>query len=99
MEEEDPDSSPAASPPRTTTDPTPVEVRVEEPAQKEESGAENVVASPPSPPTAAPEPTANAPSPGHGSGTKEVDPEVQITGSHKGPTPGMSTAIAKVTAP
>ena len=76
-----------------------MEVHVEEQGQKEESSAENVVASPPSPPAPAPEPTANAPSPGDGSGTKEIDPEVQITGSHKGPAPGVSTAIAKVTVP
>ena len=97
--EEDPESSPAASPPPTRTDPSPMEVQVEETGQKEESGAENVVASPPSPPAPAPEPTANAPSPGDGSGTKEVDPEVQITGSKQGPVPGVSTAIAKVSAP
>ena len=75
-----------------------MEVQVEEAGQKEESGAENVVTSPPSPPVA-PKPSPDAQSPGHGSGTKEVDPEVQITGSKQGPAPGVSTAIAKVTAP
>ena len=96
--EEDPESSPTASPPPARTEPSPMEVQVEETGQKEESGAENVVTSPPSPPVA-PKPSPDAQSPGHGSGTKEVDPEVQLTGSKQGPAPGVSTAIAKVTAP
>ena len=97
--EEDPESSPAASPPPATAEPSQMEVHVEEQAQKEESSAENVIASPPSPPPAAPKTSPDAQSPGHGSGTKDVDPEVQITGSKQGPAPGVSTAIAKVTAP
>ena len=76
-----------------------MEVQFEETGQKEESAAENVVESPPSPPAATPEPTANAPSPGNGSGTKEVDPDVQITGSHQGPVPGASQVLAKVIMP
>ena len=99
MEEEDPDSPPVASPPRTTTEPSEMEVQIEEPARKEESGAENVVASPPSPPAPAPEPATNASSPGHGSGTKEIDPEVQITGSHQGPVPSASQALTKIITP
>ena len=98
-EEEDPESSPAASPQHTTAEPSVMEVQIEEPVQKEESGAENVVASPPSPPAPAPEPTKNTPSPGHGSGTKEVEPEVLITGSHQGPAPGVSQVLAKIVAP
>ena len=76
-----------------------MEVQVEEAGQKEESGGENVVISPPSPHAAAPEPNTDAPSPGKGSGTKEADPEVQVTKSHQGPAPGPSQVLAKVTTP
>ena len=97
--EEDSDSPPAASPPHATAEPSPTEVHVEEPAQKEESAAENVVASPRSPPLAAPQPSPTAQSPGLGSGTKEDEKEVLITGSKQGPAPGVSKVIAKVTVP
>ena len=96
MLDKEPGSPPAASPPTTTTVSSPMEAHTEEPAQRDEP-AENLTASPRSPPTPAPEPSPAAQSPGLGSGTKED--EVQVTGTRHVPVQDAPEVLAKVTTP
>ena len=75
-----------------------MEAHIEEPAQRDEPMEHSTpVASPKSPIAPAPTPSPPAQSPGLGSGTKENDDEVQITGLKQNPVTGPSTAMAKVT--
>ena len=102
MLDDDPDSTPTASPPpATTTEPSPMEAHTEEPAQKD--GPSVIFATPPrSPNTTAPEPpqAAQSPhvqSPGLGSGTKETDAETTLT--RQIPVPACREIPTSVPAP
>ena len=96
--DEDPESSPAASPPPTTTEPSPTEAHIEKLEDKDEPKEQTTpAASPKDAVDLMPESSPAAHSPGLSSGTKED--EVQVTGTQQVPVQNTPETLAKVPAP